>query len=172
MLGPALGRVRRTKTAVPPEIVTTDQMIAEELPQCWSLERVTPQQMTPPRGAYSQASILRLGSCRLVSTSAQLPIDKAGNVVSRRISDQTFHILNRLSDLLTECGTGLHDLVRVDFQLTSRRDFERFNQVRNAVLADIRPASSLTYVRSLPRRGCRVQVIGQAFQGKGMSSAK
>ena len=61
--------------------------------------------------------------------------------------------------MLARAGAGLRDVVQVTIYLTDiARDFTAFSAVRNKVLGDPAPASTLVEVSRLAEDGCLVEI--------------
>lgn len=81
---------------------------------------------------------------------------------SSAIRVQTEEVVKRLKDLLTEAGSGLEQLVKVQVFLTDMADFEVFDQVWRSHFG-VPPARSVVKTSGLPLAGARIAIEGIAL---------
>jgi len=102
----------------------------------------------PFQGApYSQG--IRFGD--LVFVSGQLGIDPAtGSLVDGGIAEQTEQVMQNLSAILEEAGSGLKQLVKTTIYLADLGDFQAMNEVYARHLGNEPPARATTQAGGLP----------------------
>ena len=102
----------------------------------------------PFQGApYSQA--IRFGN--LVFVSGQLAIDPATNqLVEGGIAEQTERVMQNLSAILEEAGSGLKQLVKTTIYLAELGDFDAMNEVYGRYLGPEPPARATIQAAALP----------------------
>ena len=103
----------------------------------------------PFQGApYSQA--IRFGD--LLFVSGQLAIDPATNVLDEGgIAEQTDRVMQNLSAILEEAGSGLGQLVKTTIYLTDLGDFQEMNEVYARHVGSEPPARATLQVAGLPQ---------------------
>jgi 2-iminobutanoate/2-iminopropanoate deaminase len=109
----------------------------------------------PFQGApYSQA--IRVGD--LVFVSGQLAIDPATNqLVGGGIEEQTDRVMQNLSAILEEAGSGLKQLVKTTIYLADLGDFAAMNEVYGRHVGHEPPARATIEVSALPQ-GALVEI--------------
>jgi 2-iminobutanoate/2-iminopropanoate deaminase len=98
-------------------------------------------------GPYAQAIV----SGDFIFTSGQIPLDKAGNLVTGSIEEQTHQVLRNLQAVLQAAGVGLDAVVKTTVYVTNLADFSRINTVYAEYFASQPPARSTVQVAALPR---------------------
>jgi 2-iminobutanoate/2-iminopropanoate deaminase len=102
-------------------------------------------------GPYSQA--VRVGD--LVYSSGQIPIDPAtGALVAGGIREQTTRVLENLTAVLAEAGTGMAHVVKTTVYLKDMADFAAMNEIYATYFAPagvVPPARSTVEVARLPK---------------------
>ncbi|MFC0435089.1 RidA family protein [Kutzneria buriramensis] len=100
----------------------------------------------------------------LVFVSGQVATDADGAVLHPGdAAGQTEVVFERLRQVLAEAGGILADLVSVIVYVVDvKRDFQAVSGVRNRVLAEPGPASTLVEVSRLAEDGCLVEISGVA----------
>ena len=102
----------------------------------------------PFQGApYSQGIVFG----DLVWVSGQVAIDPAsGNVVEGGISEQTEQVMQNVSAILEEAGSGLKQLVKTTIFLADFDDFQAMNEVYARHVGPEPPARATVQVAYLP----------------------
>ncbi|MEM5368738.1 RidA family protein [Paraburkholderia azotifigens] len=117
-----------------------------------------------PIGRYSPGLAVSVSrEFRLVFVSGQVATDSRGCVVG--LDDparQTEEVFARIARVLAQAGGRLSDLVSVVIYLKNIDDFAKVSAVRNRLLCDPAPASTLVVVDSLAEPGCIVEISGIA----------
>ena len=109
----------------------------------------------PFQGApYSQA--IRSGS--FVFVSGQLAIDPETNqMIEGGITDQTERVMQNLSAILEEAGSGLNKLVKTTIYLADLGDFAEMNEVYGRHVGSEPPARATIEVSALPQ-GAQIEI--------------
>jgi len=103
--------------------------------------------LPPPVGPYSQA--IAYGD--LLFCSGIIAMDPETNsIVGDDIETQTRRVLDNLSALLEDLGTGLDNVLKTTVFLSNIEDFKRFNAVYESYFASEPPARSTVEVARLP----------------------
>ncbi|CAG8983588.1 hypothetical protein HYALB_00004608 [Hymenoscyphus albidus] len=100
----------------------------------------------PPVGPYSQA----IKTSHAIYCSGQLPADAQGNLVQGSMGEKTKACLNALSAVLTEAGSSLERVVKVQIFLTDMKDFGEMNAEYEKIIRH-KPARSCVAVKELPK---------------------
>ena len=112
-----------------------------------------------PRGAYTPAIRVDLGTATMLFVTGQLALDAEGKVVAPfDAAAQTEFIFGLLAPILGAAGMSFTDVVRAQTYLTDMSDFQKFSAVRDRHLGESRPASTLIEVKGLAHRGCCVEI--------------
>ena len=105
-------------------------------------------------GPYSQA----VAANGLVFCSGQIPLDPGtGKLVTGSIADQTRRCMENLAAVLTEAGSGMDQLVKVNVYLADIEDYVEFNEAYGEFIGSEAPARAAVAVAGLPK-GARVEV--------------
>lgn len=88
--------------------------------------------------------------------SGQLPADAQGNLVQGTMGEKTKACLNALSAVLTEAGSSLDKVVKVQIFLTDMKDFGEMNAEYEKFIKH-KPARSCVAVKELPK-GVNVEI--------------
>lgn len=99
-----------------------------------------------PVGPYSQA----IKTPHAIYCSGQLPADAQGNIVTGTMGERTAACLNALSAVLTEAGSSLDKIVKVQIFLTDMKDFGDMNAEYEKIIKH-KPARSCVAVKQLPK---------------------
>jgi len=122
-------------------------------------EFITPPGQAIPRGAYTPAIKVDLGSATMLFVTGQLALDPQSRVVAPfDAAAQTEYIFNAVSAILQEAGMTLADVVRTQTYLTDMADYPKFTAVRDRHLAESRPASTLLEVKGLAHPGNCIEI--------------
>jgi 2-iminobutanoate/2-iminopropanoate deaminase len=101
-----------------------------------------------PVGPYNQA--VAIGN--LIYTAGQIPLDKAGNMVSGGIKEQTEQVIANLIAVLEHGGSSLDKVVKATVFLKDLNDFAGMNEVYGKYFkAENAPARSTLQVARIPK---------------------
>ncbi|MFC9268304.1 RidA family protein [Streptomyces zhihengii] len=133
------------------------------------VQAVQPPGHTLPIGKYSPAVSVPLdGGRRMVFVSGQVSSDAEGRVIGPGDAAlQAETVFRLLSEVLAEAGGELSDLVSVVVYLADMADFAAVSAVRNRVLGDPAPSSTLVEVSRLAIAEHLVEISGVAVVGEG-----
>jgi len=112
-------------------------------------------------GPYSQAIVAN----GFVFCSGQIPLDPAtGTLVPGSIADQTRRCMQNLDAVLTEAGSSLDRIVKVNVYLADIGDYAEFNDAYAGFTGSDPPARAAIAVAGLPK-DARVEVECVALTG-------
>ncbi|KAF4637532.1 hypothetical protein G7Y89_g569 [Cudoniella acicularis] len=97
-------------------------------------------------GPYSQA----IKTPHAIYCSGQLPADAQGNLVDGTMDEKTKACLDALSAVLTEAGSSLDKIVKVQIFITDMKDFAEMN-TQYSLQIKHKPARSCVAVKQLPK---------------------
>lgn len=124
------------------------------------LRAITPPSLHPPFARYSHAVEVRAGA-RLLFCSGQLGIG-ADTVVPEDAEAQARLIFSAIAAILAEASMSLADLVRLDAYVTAREHLAPYMAVRDEIVSDPPPASTLMIVSGFSREIFKVEVVATA----------
>ena len=117
---------------------------------------LTPAIIRPPFARYSHAVEVSAGA-RLVFVSGQLGANP-DDTVPPGVEEQTERCFANVAAILAEAGLGLADIVRIDAYVMAREHMKGYMAVRDRVVADPPPASTLMIVGGFTRPEFLVEV--------------
>jgi enamine deaminase RidA (YjgF/YER057c/UK114 family) len=117
---------------------------------------LTPSTIRPPFARYSHAVEVAAGS-RLVFVSGQLGANPDDSVPAG-VEAQTEICFRNIAAILAEPGLGLQDIVRIDAFVTAREHMKGYMAVRDRMVGDPPPASTLMIVGGFTRPEFLVEV--------------
>ncbi|MCC6000417.1 MAG: RidA family protein [Pararhodobacter sp.] len=120
------------------------------------MRKLNPDTIAPPIGAYTQA-ILLPPNAKVLQISGQVGIDRAG-VVPRGVTAQAEAIFDNIQAILAAADMGPEDLIKLTAYLVEPDDLPAYGAVRAARLGDLRPCSTLVFVKALVRPDLVVEV--------------
>jgi enamine deaminase RidA (YjgF/YER057c/UK114 family) len=127
-----------------------------------------PDTIRPPFARYSHAIEVAAGA-RLVFVSGQLGVNP-DDTVPPTVEEQTERCFANLAAILAEAGLGLADIVRIDAFVTAREHMKGYMSVRDRLVGDPPPASTLMIVAGFTRPELLVEVevvaAGPAERGR------
>jgi len=123
------------------------------------IKRINPEALRIPTKCYSQGVVVPCGESDLMFVTGQLPQDVDGNVVSEGdIGAQTRLVFFRISSILEEGGFSLDDVVKVGIFVKDIGDSKVVSKVRDEVLRNSKPASTLVEVSNFVKDGCSIEI--------------
>jgi enamine deaminase RidA (YjgF/YER057c/UK114 family) len=125
-------------------------------PEATMLRAITPPALRPPFARYSHAVEVPPGA-RLVFCSGQLGI-AADETIPETVEEQARLIFRAIAAILAEAGMGLADLVRLNAYVTAREHLQGYMAVRDEVVGEPPPASTLMVVSGFTRESFKVEV--------------
>jgi enamine deaminase RidA (YjgF/YER057c/UK114 family) len=117
---------------------------------------LNPPQIRPPFARYSHGVEVGPGA-RLVFCSGQLGVD-ANDQVPPTVEGQTEQCFENISAILAASGMVLSDIVRIDAFVTAREHMKGYMAVRDRVVGDPPPASTLMIVSGFTRPEFLVEI--------------
>ncbi len=105
-------------------------------------------------GPYSQA----VTANGLVYTSGVIPLDPTTmEIVGATIEEQTERVMQSLTALLADAGSGLDQVIKTSCFLSDLGDYAAFNDVYARYFTESKPARSAFQVVALPK-GAKVEI--------------
>jgi len=129
---------------------------------------INPKTLRQPTKSYSQGLLVPLGDAEMLFVTGQVAQDIDGDVVAPNDAEaQTKIIYARISDILTDAGMSIDDVVKAQIFLTNIADGPTVSKVRDQVFKVAKPVSTLVEVRNLVKPGCCVEIEVIAVKLKG-----
>ncbi|KAI1176982.1 endoribonuclease L-PSP [Nemania sp. FL0916] len=100
----------------------------------------------PPAGPYSHA----IKTPTAIYCSGSIPMDSQGNLINGSITEQTTQVFKNLKAVLTEAGSSLDRVVKVNIFLADMGSFAEMNEEYAKWLTH-KPARSCVAVKTLPK---------------------
>lgn len=124
-----------------------------------------PEGHSKPVGRYSPGVSVRAAvHARWVFVSGQVAVDAQGSLVGAGDAGrQATEVFARIEQVLAEARGKLDDLVSLVIYLVDIGDFPAVSAVRNRVLREPAPSSTLVVVSRLVETGCLVEISGVAL---------
>jgi enamine deaminase RidA (YjgF/YER057c/UK114 family) len=117
---------------------------------------LTPKTIKPPFARYSHGVEIPAGK-RLVLCSGQVAIGPDDHI-PEDVASQTELCFANIAAVLAEAGLGLKDIVRINAYVTDRAYLKDYMVVRDRLVADPPPASTLMIVSGFARPEFKVEV--------------
>jgi enamine deaminase RidA (YjgF/YER057c/UK114 family) len=117
---------------------------------------LNPAEIRAPFARYSHAIEVSVGA-RLVFASGQLGIGP-DDTVPATVEAQTERCFANVAAILAEAGMDLGDIVRIDAYVTRREDMAGYMAVRDRIVGEPPPASTLMIVSGFTRPEFLVEV--------------
>lgn len=119
-------------------------------------KHLTPGSMRPPFAKYSHGVEVPPGK-RLVVCSGQLGV-AADDTIPEDAGAQAELCFANIATILAEAGLGLSDIVRINAYVTDRVHMKPYMQVRDRLVSDPPPASTLVIVSGFSRPEFKVEI--------------
>lgn len=120
------------------------------------LRFLTPKSIRPPFAKYSHGVEVPAGK-RLILCSGQLGIGP-GDSIPEDAGAQAELCFSNVEAVLAEAGLGLKDIVRINAFVTDRAHMKPYMEVRDRLVADPPPASTLMIVSGFSRPDFKVEI--------------
>ena len=120
------------------------------------LRFLTPKSIRPPFARYSHGVEVPSGK-RLVFCSGQLGIGPDDSIPDDA-GAQAELCFSNIEAVLAETGLGLKDIVRINAYVTDRAHMRPYMAVRDRLVADPPPASTLVIVSGFTRPEFKVEI--------------
>ena len=117
---------------------------------------LTPKTIRPPFAKYSHGIEVPAGK-RLVVCSGQLGIGPDDSI-PEDAGAQAELCFSNINAVLAEAGLGLKDIVRINAYVTDRDHMKPYMAVRDRLVADPPPASTLMIVTGFTRPEFKVEI--------------
>lgn len=117
---------------------------------------LNPPSIRAPFARYSHGVEVAAGR-RLVAVSGQLGV-RADDTVPESVGEQAELCFANIAAILAEAGMTLSDIVRINAYVTDRAHMKGYMEVRDRVVADPPPASTLMIVAGFTRPEFKVEI--------------
>jgi enamine deaminase RidA (YjgF/YER057c/UK114 family) len=117
---------------------------------------LNPSSIRAPFARYSHGVEVPAGK-RLVAVSGQLGV-RADDTVPESVGEQAELCFANIAAILAEAGMTLADIVRINAYVTDRAHMRGYMDVRDRVVADPPPASTLMIVGGFTRPEFKVEI--------------
>jgi 2-iminobutanoate/2-iminopropanoate deaminase len=117
---------------------------------------LTPKTIRAPFARYSHGMEVAAGS-RLVFASGQLGITP-DDAIPESVEAQAELCFKAIAEILGEANMTLGDIVRINAYVTAREHMKAYMSVRDRMVADPPPASTLMIVSGFTREEFKVEV--------------
>ena len=117
---------------------------------------LAPKNIRSPFARYSHAIEVAAAS-RLVFVSGQLGVNP-DDTVPRTVEEQAERCFQNIAAILAEAALGLADIVRIDAFVTAREHMKGYMSVRDRLVGDPPPASTLMIVSGFTRPEFLVEI--------------
>ena len=115
-----------------------------------------PETVAAPFSTYSHA-IECTQNCHVLFISGQVGV-KPDGVLAEGIEAQTEAALNNIRELLHSASMDFEDITRLNTYLVNRGDVAKVRTVRESILGDAQPASTLVLVAGLASEDWLVEI--------------
>ena len=117
---------------------------------------LNPPSIRAPFARYSHGVEVPAGK-RLVAVSGQLGV-RVDDTVPDGVGEQAELCFANIAAILAEAGMTLADIVRINAYVTDRAHMKGYMEVRDRVVADPPPASTLMIVSGFTRAEFKVEI--------------
>jgi len=120
------------------------------------LKYLTPKSIRPPFARYSHGVEVPVGK-RLIVCSGQLGVGPDDSI-PENAGAQAELCFSNIAVVLAEAGLGLKDVVRINAFVTDRAHMRPYMEVRDRLVSDPPPASTLMIVSGFSRPEFKVEI--------------
>lgn len=100
----------------------------------------------------------------LIHISGTAAVDNNGNIIAPgNAFEQTKFIIQKIRDVLNECGSSLNDVVRTRIYVTDISDWEAVGKAHSEFFKDIKPVTSMVQVAGLIDKDMVVEIEAEAI---------
>ena len=117
---------------------------------------LNPPSIRPPFARYSHGVEVQAGK-RLVAVSGQLGV-RADDTVPESVAEQAELCFTNIAAILGEAGMTLADIVRINAYVTHRAYMKPYMEVRDRIVSDPPPASTLMIVGGFTKAEFKVEI--------------
>ncbi|MBQ6893078.1 MAG: RidA family protein [Clostridia bacterium] len=117
------------------------------------IKRISTDKAPAAIGPYSQA----LDTGNMLFISGQIPIDPATGTMPESVEEQAKQVLTNISNILSEAGLTMANVVKTSVFLSDLNDFAKVNEVYASFFAEPYPARFCVQVAAIPK-GAKVEI--------------
>jgi len=122
-------------------------------------EKINPLSMKQPTKYYSNGILVSLENANMIFVTGQVAQDNQGQVISpNNALEQTKFIFGHISEILKDADMTLDDVVKVQIFVTNMDDSSQVSKIRDEMLINSKPASTMIEVNRLVKEGCCVEI--------------
>jgi 2-iminobutanoate/2-iminopropanoate deaminase len=127
------------------------------------VQQINPPAVAVPKG-YSQASILDLGSCKMVIISGQVALDRQGNLVGKDdTGKQAEQVFQNIKSIVEAAGGTMNHLVKLGYFITDVKQIQTIRNIRDKYInTQSPPASTLVEASKLFREDILLEIEATA----------
>lgn len=115
-----------------------------------------PDTVAAPFSNYSHA-VESMQNCHVLFISGQVGVDPDGNTV-QGIEAQTEQALKNVREALRSANMDFEDITRLNTYLVNRDDLAKVRGIRDGMMGDARPASTLVLVAGLASEDWLIEI--------------
>ncbi len=115
-----------------------------------------PETVAPPFSTYSHA-VESMQNCHVLFISGQVGVNPDGSL-AEGVEAQAEAALRNIREALRSASMDFEDITRLNTYLVNREDIPKVRSVRESVLGDARPASTLVLVSGLASEDWLVEI--------------
>ena len=124
-----------------------------------NIHKINPLSMKQPTKSYSNGILVSFGETNMLFVTGQVAQDNQGNVVAPNDAlAQTQFIFKHIEEILKDADMTLDDVVKVQIFVTNMVDSSKVSKIRDEMLINSRPASTMIEVNKLVKEGCCVEI--------------
>lgn len=124
-----------------------------------NIKKINPESLRIPTKAYSQGVLVPCGTNNLLFITGQLPQNIDGQIEHiGNIEAQTRLVFNRLLEILKEADMSFDDVVKIQIYVKDIKEAKIVSKVRNELLTNSKPASTLIEVSGFVKEGCGLEI--------------
>ena len=121
--------------------------------------KINPISMKQPTKSYSNGILVTLKDANMVFVTGQVAQDYYGNVVAANdASAQTKYIFEHINEILKDANMTLDNVVKVQIFVTDMNYSSKVSKIRDEMLRNSKPASTMIEVNKLVKEGCCVEI--------------
>lgn len=121
--------------------------------------KINPASMKQPTKAYSNGILVPIGDVSILFVTGQVAQDDNGQVIAPNdFTAQTRFVFGQIEKILIDAEMTFDDVVKAQIFVTDMSQSSKVSAVRDMVLANARPASTMVEVNKLVKAGCCVEI--------------
>jgi 2-iminobutanoate/2-iminopropanoate deaminase len=123
------------------------------------IENIYPEDWQQTRGFYTPAKKIDLGNSYLIYvTGQQVGKNENDEAITDDIEKQTELVFQSIEKILKASNASIDDVVKAQIFLTDINDFPKICAIRDKWFAKSKPVSTLLEVKSMTRKGAKIEI--------------